>query len=320
MSVARTIARALQLNTDLVSAIAVGHDLGHAPFGHEGERCLSKLAQADGLRGFSHEAQSLRVVDELVSPYLRTLGHRGLNLTFGVRDGIVSHCGEAFEQELAPDLEKDASQLNAAGSTGARPATLEGCVVRWADRVAYIGRDLEDAYTVGTLSPEDLPEGVTNVLGTSNRDIIHNLVQDILENSNVSDADREPFIAVGSGVHAAFNELAAFSRERIYNCKEVKAYFGHVRNAMQSLYAEVKELIDGARPRDDGAIFSERLSMPPHDRPNSCLGVLRGFLCGELLDWRAESTPRLALDFVAGMTDTFFLSAFEELFLPRSVV
>ncbi|KKK85961.1 hypothetical protein LCGC14_2768020, partial [marine sediment metagenome] len=155
-SVAETIARALRLNEDLVRAIALGHDLGHAPFGHKGEKVLNDCAKEFGSE-FSHELHSLRVVEHLESPYLEQ-GHPGLNLTFAVRDGIACHYGEGFERELAPDRLKKPKDLANMKRGEALPATLEGCVVRWADKVAYLGRDLEDAVQLGLFGWEDMPK------------------------------------------------------------------------------------------------------------------------------------------------------------------
>ena len=131
-SIGKTIAKKLGLNIDLVQAIAIGHDLGHAPFGHEGEKYLNELGKNHGIN-FKHELHSLRVVDEIDSPYP---DHKGLNLTFGVRDGIACHNGESFEQILEPVRNKTAEQLKGMKKIGESPATLEGCVVRFADKIA----------------------------------------------------------------------------------------------------------------------------------------------------------------------------------------
>ena len=176
-SIAQTIARALGLNEDLAYAIALGHDLGHGPFGHAGEHLLNKLwKNADPRRSFQHELHSLRVVDRLaVRPSTR---ERGLNLTYEVRDGIVSHCGERTERFLAP-RPRPGPRLETLTARGQAPLTMEGCVVRMADRIAYIGRDYEDACAVlGRLPP--LPRVVTRVLGGDNRAIINTLVTDMI--------------------------------------------------------------------------------------------------------------------------------------------
>ena len=178
-SIAKTIARVLELNEDLVQAIAIGHDLGHAPFGHEGEKFLCKLAQANGLDGFTHELHGLRVVDRLDSPYLKRQGFPGLNLTFAVRDGIACHCGERFERILKPDFGKQPSELLTMERGTAAPATLEGCVVRWSDKISYLGRDLEDAYTLELAKPEQVPKSVRERLGVTNREMINHLIEDL---------------------------------------------------------------------------------------------------------------------------------------------
>ncbi len=144
-SVAMVMGRCLGLNLDLISAMAKGHDLGHAPFGHAGEKALDKSLKAYNRKGsFQHEIHGLRVVD-----YLTNYGH-GLNLTYEVRDGIISHCGERFEQELRPDRGKDLTKLGDIRDRSGYPSTLEGCLVRMADKVAYLGRDLEDAIEART--------------------------------------------------------------------------------------------------------------------------------------------------------------------------
>jgi len=306
-SVGNTIARALRLNTDLVSAIAVGHDLGHAPFGHKGEKCLDKLARKAGLEGFCHELQSLRIVDYLESPYSE---HSGLNLTFAVRDGIVCHYGEGFKEVLAPERTKDPQELACTRRGQDSPATLEGCVVRWADIVAYIGRDLEDAYAVGLLKEQDIPKSVAKMLGRSNRSIIAGLVADI-----VAESRDKGEIRISDRTLQALRELYEFSRERIYNSPTVTRYFSQVDKAMEILFGELVELIRNAQEkgRDGNDLFPER-------RETWCLKVLSEFLRKDYRTWWEEKPERLALDFVAGMTDSFFIRAFEELFFPQSTV
>src|SRR5690554_6002300 len=149
--IARTLARALRLNEDLVEAIALGHDLGHTPFGHTGERVLDRLNP----KGFKHNEQSVRVVD-----FLEQRNHkRGLNLTYEVRDGIKNHTGNT------------------------KPQTLEGQVVRYADRIAYINHDIDDAIRAGVIKSEDLPKEAIEILGNSHGERINNMIFDIIKNS-----------------------------------------------------------------------------------------------------------------------------------------
>jgi dGTPase len=179
--IARGVARALQLNEDLVEAIGLGHDLGHPPFGHAGEQALDRLLQERHGRRFRHNEHSLRVVDELERD------GRGLNLTAEVRDGILNHTG--------PD----------------EPATLEGRIVRIVDRVAYINHDIDDAVRAGILSPAELPEAEIALLGDSGSARIDTLVHDLVETSaNAGD------IRQSAEVGDAMLALRSFMFERVY--------------------------------------------------------------------------------------------------------
>jgi dGTPase len=174
--IARTIARALCLNEDLTEAIALGHDLGHTPFGHAGERALATLYP-----GFSHNKQSLRVVDCLER------GGRGLNLTYEVRDGILNHCGEGV------------------------PATLEGKIVRISDRIAYITHDIDDAIRAGLISEDELPLSATAVLGKTHSINIDTMVLDIINNSmNRNDIEMSPKVT------EAMNDLRNYLFNKVY--------------------------------------------------------------------------------------------------------
>ncbi len=193
--IARTIARALNLNEDLTEAIALGHDLGHTPFGHSGEEALAELLPD----GFSHNEQSLRVVD-----YLER-GGRGLNLTWEVRDGILRHS-------------KSREGIMAGGED--LPTTLEGQIVRIADSVAYLNHDIADAIRAGLLSEEELPQRVRAVLGSEHSQRIDTLVCDIIEQSWAAsgppDAEAVPRIAMSERVLAATDELREFMFQRVY--------------------------------------------------------------------------------------------------------
>jgi dGTPase len=303
-SVARTISKALGLNNDLVAAIAIGHDLGHAPFGHHGETCLAKIVKTYRL-DFKHEIHSLRIVDHLDSPYRK---HPGLNLTFAVRDGIASHWGEGFEPELVPNRKKRPQDLMRA-QRGALPATLEGCVVRMADKVAYLGRDLEDAIDAGGIvRRNDLPPLVKRYLGRTNGQIIGSLIGDIYDNSKGKGS-----IKVSTEVADALNEFNEFNKSRIYAHQYVKRYFGHIDACMKLMFDRVKKLIEQAQQDGD-------LRGLTADTEQKCPLVLAAFLKEDVWEWQKEKPARLALDFVAGMTDPFFISCFEEQFLPRSTV
>ena len=180
MQVARTIARSLSLNEDLTEAIALGHDLGHTPFGHTGEEALSRVLAAHG-RTFRHNEHSLRVVDRLEKE------GAGLNLTFEVRDGILNHTGKGY------------------------PSTREGELVRIADRIAYVNHDVDDALRAGIIAWEDLPQGPLAVLGEKMSVRIDTLVRDIISNSN-----KKGEISLSDSVYEALMELRAWLFEHVY--------------------------------------------------------------------------------------------------------
>lgn len=295
-SVARTISKALGLNNELVAAIAVGHDLGHAPFGHTGEQTLDRLAGQHGLV-FAHELHSLRVVDRLDTTYR---DHRGLNLTFAVRDGIACHYGEGFEPELIPDRRKKPERLLVM-ERGEKPATLEGCVVRVADKVAYLGRDLEDALSVGIVCENDIPDTVRTILGTRNGAIIGALIGDIYNNSQKRDA-----VCLSPRVHDALNEFYEFSKARIYQSPKVTHSFAAIGASIERMFSHLLRLITEWLSRGKGG----------PDLPGDggkCLEVLVEFLRDDVRLWREEKPAQLVIDFIAGMTDTFFMDCYEEL-------
>lgn len=175
--IARSIARSLALNEDLVEAIALGHDLGHTPFGHVGERVLNRLCEG----GFRHNEQSLRVVDRLEKE------GKGLNLTFEVRDGILNH------------------------PKSGSPATLEGAVVSLADRIAYINHDIEDSIRASYLTPDELPESATHVFGRDTSARINTAITDIYETSY-----RQPFVKMSAEKQQALDDLRAYMFEHVY--------------------------------------------------------------------------------------------------------
>lgn len=181
--IARSIARALSLNEDLAEAIALGHDLGHTPFGHSGERILNKLSPY----GFKHNEQSLRVVDVLEKD------GRGLNLTFEVRDGILNH------------------------KKSGKPVTLEGMCVSIADRVAYINHDLDDAFRAGILTENDVPSNIREVLGNTSKERINRAISSVFETSAGKN-----FVRMDEEVEKVSEELRSFMFERVYTSGTAK--------------------------------------------------------------------------------------------------
>lgn len=244
--IARTVARALRLNEDLTEAIALGHDLGHTPFGHTGEAALNEVFP----EGFRHNEQSLRVVEVLEDG-------RGLNLTWEVRDGIRHHTG--------PDM----------------PATLEGQVVRFADRIAYINHDIDDALRGGILTPEQLPRECLATLGYSHRERINTMVTDLIAASW-----EQPVIQMSPAVREAMDELRAFLFANVYEGSAAKREEDKARHVVRALY---------------GYFAANPEALPPEYRRR-------------VKEFGAE---RVACDYIAGMTDRYAVAVFERLFVPQ---
>ncbi len=289
--IASTIGKALGLNSDLIEAIALGHDIGHAPFGHSGEYELCDCLKKQGADfDFHHEAHSLRVVDLLASHH----GEHGLNLTFEVRDGIVSHCGERYgEYHLCPDRDKTEAQVQTSGSTHHAPATLEGCVVRMADKIAYVGRDIEDAARAQLMDFADIPKQVRAVLGESNGEIINTLVCDIINHSLDEDA-----INMSVEVGEALEELLQANVTHIYRAEKISTYESISRKIINSLFHGLLAYADDP----------EKLAYSQTD-------VLRDFK--HFLEQHPEpqaGNMRKVTDYIAGMTDHYADRVFTELY------
>jgi dGTPase len=244
--IARTIARALRLNEDLTEAIALGHDLGHTPFGHTGEEALNDVYPG----GFRHNEQSLRVVDVLE-------GECGLNLTFEVRDGIINHSGER------------------------RALTLEGQIVYFADRIAYINHDIDDALRAGVISAGELPFEPLQILGHSHSQRINCMVSDLIKTGRNSGD-----IQMSSAVDKATVKLRQFLFDFVYIGSEAKKDENKARNLIKQLYAH--------------------FAAHPEQLPREYIRASQGKM------------ERAACDYIAGMTDRFAKVEFLRCFFPRS--
>ena len=242
--IARTIAIGLALNEDLTEAIALGHDLGHTPFGHAGERALNGVLPG----GFRHYEQSLRVVDRLEN------GGKGLNLTYEVRDGIVCH------------------------TRGKEADTLEGRIVKLADRIAYINHDIDDAIRGGVLREESLPPDVRRILGESKSKRINTLVLSAIRNTKNE-------VALDSDVQAAFDILHEFMFDRVYTNPVCKSEEKKAISMIEQLFS----------------FFVEH----PDELPNEYISIA----------WQ-EGAQRAAADYIAGMTDGYALREFSRYFIP----
>lgn len=243
----RTVARQLHLNEDLAEAIALGHDTGHPPFGHRGEKVFNELSKEHLGRPFMHNLQSLRVMDLLEK------GGRGLNLSYEVRDGIARHCGEVDTGTFMAGEPSD----DLAGTAHLEPSTLEGCVVKLCDRLAYVGKDIEDAAESGILSQGEIPQSISSVIGTNNGEIIDTLVRDMVVNffrdrdafrakSGREPSSREIGIRLSQPVLEALNRLVnEFNHPRIYSSKASNQYSAQTQMMLRSLFDTFLEELDG---------------------------------------------------------------------------
>lgn len=318
-SISYTMAQELGLNTELTGAIAIGHDLGHAPFGHAGESFLKELVYDKFGIDFWHERQSLRVVDEVeLLP-----DHEGrpsrLNLTYAVRDGIVCHCGEVDQNALRPREEcLDLAGIRKAGSV--EPFTWEGCIVKVADKISYIGRDIEDAITLKLLGRDELRElkriiaetGHSGIKNTRNTVLIHNFITDIIEGSSP-----EKGIVIGDRTLAVMNRLREFNYRHIYRHRRVESYKEYAKLVIGTLFRLLSETFS----QEEGGVVRALWKRVPE-----CPLLYRTFLdyvknrvsLGEdaskgiysLADRR--SFHLAVTDFIAGMTDNFALQAFSQ--------
>lgn len=245
--IARTIARALRLNEDLVEAISLGHDLGHTPFGHKGEAVLNQILP----EGFEHNEQSLRVVDVLEND------GTGLNLTYEVRDGIINH------------------------KRNSQPATLEGKIICYADRIAYLNHDIDDSIRAGILSPEQLPKDTIRILGATHGQRIENMIMDIVQKSN-----NQEFIRMSDEFEYAMERLRDFMFERVYMDSTAKKEEQKIEHVITELYS----------------YYFDNAGMMPKEY------VLRIY---------CDGLEQAVADFIAGMTDRYAISAYEHIFVPH---
>ena len=245
--ISRIIARSLRLNEDLTEAVAMGHDIGHTPFGHAGEFAMQKCFDF----GFTHYRQSLRVVEELEN------NGQGLNLTWEVRDGIVNHSGNSVA------------------------STLEGVIVKIADRIAYINHDIDDACRAGILSVEDIPKDLRELLGETHSERINTMVNSIIRQST-----GKPIVAMEPEISEATNRLRDFLFERVYRNPVAKSEESKAQDMLIRLYYHFVE-----HPDQLPTLYRNRLSV---DLVDQCV-----------------------CDFIAGMTDRYAIEVYSELYIPK---
>lgn len=246
---ARTIAKALRLNEELVEAIALGHDLGHTPFGHAGERALNRVCPL----GFEHNVQSVRTVDRLEK------GGHGLNLTYEVRDGILNH------------------------QTKGNPHTLEGKIVQYSDKIAYIHHDMDDALRAGILKESDVPQEISDVIGRTTGERLDHFIHDIVTNSMGKND-----IRMSEPVAEAMKKLRQFMFENVYQNPVAKGEESKAEMLMETLYGHFLKKI-GDMPEEYRRLIDE-----------------------------GEPRERVVCDYVGAMTDRFAIAVYEDIYIPKS--
>ena len=280
--IARTIGRSLNLNEDLIEAIALGHDIGHTPFGHKGEKYLNDICIKENIGYFCHNAQSVRVLKDL----------EGLNISVQTLDGILAHNGEILinkyrynKEKKQEDFETDLYNALHEADYSAKivPMTLEAAVVRLSDIIAYIGRDIEDSIKVGIIKREDLPESITNVLGDSNSKIVDTLIKDIIDNSF-----DKPYLTFSDKVFNGLMELKDWNYKYIYASEEANKHQDIVEKLFHKLYYCYLDKI-GKFKNKEKLSQSER-NLYDFIKQNNNIDV-----------------KRAVIDYIAGQTDQYFL-------------
>ncbi len=283
--IARTIGRSLKLNEDLIEAIALGHDIGHSPFGHKGEKYLNDICIKENIGYFCHNAQSVRVLKNLEK----------LNISLQTLDGILAHNGEILinkykynKNKTKDDFSKDLKNAIQYKDYSKKivPMTLEASVVRLSDIIAYVGRDIEDSIKIGIIKREDLPKNITNVLGDNNSKIVDTLIKDIIINSLGN-----PYLEFSDEVFNALMKLKDWNNKNIYSSDEANKHQDIVQELFYELYYfyldKVKEFNSS------------------YDRLSESEKNLYNFIKQKDND---TDIKRAIIDYIAGQTDQYFLN------------
>lgn len=235
-SVSYTIAKYFGLNTELTKAIATGHDIGHSPFGHAGERILSEISQKEIGENFWHERNGMEYVDKIELLQDMNQNWQNLNLTYAVRDGIISHCGEIDENSLRP-REEYINLYDYEYPNQYAPYTWEGCVVKIADKISYLGRDIEDAITLGILDEklEELYKILKQKEVINNTVIINHLIGDLCENSSP-----EKGLCFSEGTFKMLKEIKEFNYKYIYKAERLKPSARYFNIIINEIYSTIK--------------------------------------------------------------------------------
>jgi len=281
--IARTIGRYLGLNEDLIEAASLGHDIGHAPFGHDGERFLSRLTHEQGAGFFHHNLQSIQFLDRIEK------NGKGWNLSLQTMDAIICHNGEAHAKKLIPQKNRSFTDFDLLMEIMKKekicneiPMTMEGCVVRMADTISYIGRDLEDAIRLGLVKRQAIPDVCKQILGLTNGTIVFNLVTDLISNS----LDK-PFIGFSEKMSFALKKLKAFNYQHIYKNPIIKKHLSSIEDIFDFLFEKYLTALE--KGNEQSIIFTD-------------------FLNGMAPEYRgSHSNPEIVRDYISGMTDSYFI-------------
>lgn len=320
-SVSYTISKFLGLNTELTKAIAIGHDLGHSPFGHTGERILNDISLKETNKAFWHEQNGLRIVDSIELLENEEGNLKNLDLTYAVRDGIISHCGEVNENAIYPRSNIiDLSKIMVPNEF--QPYTWEACVVKIADKISYLGRDIEDAYNLNILNSKQIEE-LKKIVGTdlikvNNTILMHKFITDLCKNSSPGNG-----ICLSDELLQLINDIKAFNYINIYKHPRLLNYFKYAELIIFSIFNTLVGFYDDSKTIE--RLKKEELSFP--------------VLCKSFSDWLKkyavdaknplEKDPKTnnilydikiiqnykmaIIDFIASLTDFAAINIFNEL-------
>jgi dGTPase len=319
-SVSYTISKYLGLNTELTKAIAIGHDLGHAPFGHSGERIINEIALKENNTGFWHEKNGLRIVDSIELLEDEEGNLKNLDLTYAVRDGIVSHCGEVNENAIFPRTDNfDLHKISTPNEF--QPYTWEACVVKIADKISYLGRDIEDASNLNILKNIQIDE-LRQIVGEDFRKInntilMHKFITDLCANSSPGIG-----ICLSDDLLRMINDIKAYNYKNIYKHPRLINYFKYAEMVISSIFYALAELFD--HERTIARLKLEEKSFPllsksfcgwlqkyslQSDENNKEVGS-RKFL----YDLKKDEHYKLAIiDYISSLTDFAAINVFNEL-------
>ena len=285
----RTIARALGLNEDLCEAISLGHDIGHSPFGHVGEKILNDISKKELSKCFAHNLNSVRTLTDIEN------NGKGCNISLQVLDGIMCHNGEMVKDKYLP-MQKDYDeflreynicQKDEKYIKNIRPMTLEGCVVRISDIIGYIGKDIEDAKRLGKINIESIPKSIVNTLGTTNKKIMNTIIMDIIENSF-----NKPYITMSNKIYEAVVSLKEFNMKNIYSKAITKEKLQEYTDIFNRLY---KVFLN--------ALYTE-------DVENDIYKVFLNNMCDEYKNNTRKEM--IVIDYLSGMTDRYIEAQYKK--------